>query len=160
MDDGRVSFVRNMNKVEFGEDGEVYCKLFSQYTILYSWRGAGMGYIEKCANHLNSLSDEVIDRLCEASIRYCNDFCDMVGEKPPEFKNVRDVLKLVQPNGLSIPKPKDENMPVIDLELNCDWEEEHGMQWIIRNDEVLYVGAYNGENPWGDFTEKKEWNYA
>ena len=119
-----------------------------------------MGYIEKCADYLNSLSDEVIDRLCEASIRYCNDFCDMVGEEPKKFENIRDVLKLIQPNGLSIPKPKDENTPVIDLELNCDWEEEHGMQWIIRNNQVLYVGAYNGEDPWGDYTTKKVWNYA
>ncbi|HEX3047589.1 MAG TPA: hypothetical protein VHY08_22750 [Bacillota bacterium] len=159
MDKSEVSFVRNIQKCEHGEEGEVYCKLFNQYTPLYSWKGAGMGYIEKCAGYLNSLSDEVIDRLCEAAIRYCNDCCDTAGEKQ-EFKNVRDILKLIQPNGLCIPKPKDENTPVIDLELNCDWEEEHGMQWIIRNDEVLYVGPYNGEDPWGDYTRKKEWNYA
>lgn len=160
MEESKVLLLRNIENVKEGQEGEVYCRLFHQYIKLYSWKGAGMGYIEKCAAYLNSLSDEIIDRLCEASIRYCNDFCDMVGEEPKKFENVRDVLKLIQPNGLSIPKPKDENTPVIDLELNCDWEEEHGMQWIIRNDEVLYVGAYNGENPWGDFTEKKEWNYA
>ena len=160
MEESEFLLLRNIQNVKDEVEGEVYCRLFHQYIKRYSWEGAGMGYIEKCAAYLNSLSDEVIDRLCEASIRYCNDFCDMVGGEPKKFENIRDVLKLIQPNGLSIPKPKDENTPVIDLELNCDWEEEHGMQWIIRNDRVLYVGAYNGENPWGDFTAKKEWNYA
>ncbi|HEX3045591.1 MAG TPA: hypothetical protein VHY08_12605 [Bacillota bacterium] len=142
MSESKVCLLRNIHNVEDGVEGEVYCKLFNQYTILYSWKGAGRGYIEKCAGYLNSLSDEVIDRLCEASIRYCNDCCDTVNEQQ-EFKNVRDVIQLIQPNGLSIPEPKDENTPVINLELNCDWEEEHGMQWIIRDNEVLYVGPYN-----------------
>ncbi|HEX3047590.1 MAG TPA: hypothetical protein VHY08_22755 [Bacillota bacterium] len=160
MDKSNVPLLRNLQNVKEGQEGEVYFKLFNQYIKLYSWNGAGIGYIEKCAGYLNSLSDEIIDRLCEASIRYCNGFCDDVGEELKEFMNIRDVLKLIQPNGLCIPKPRDENTPVIDLELNCDWEEEHGMQWIIRNDRVLYVGSYDGVNPWEDFTEEDEWNYA
>ncbi len=89
---------------------------------------------------LNSLGNGVIDKLCEASIRYCNDFCDSIGEDLTDFI--------------------DENTPVVDLELNYDWEKEHGMQWIVRDDQVLYVGAYEGEDPWGDYTMKDEWNYA
>ena len=39
-------------------------------------------------------------------------------------------------------------------------EEEHGMEWIIRGNKVLYVGSFNGEDPMGDFSLKNEWNYA
>ena len=85
MSESKVCLLRNIHNVEDGVDGEVYFKLFNQYIKLYSWKGAGMNYIEKCANYLNSFSDEVINRLCEASIRYCNDFCDMVGEEPKEW---------------------------------------------------------------------------
>lgn len=34
------------------------------------------------------------------------------------------------------------------------------MEWVVRGDRVLYVGAFNGEDPWSDYTEEQEWNYA
>jgi len=141
-------------------EDEVYFTLFDQYINLYNWDGASAEYERACANYLNNLSDTVIDHLCEASIRYCNDFLDAIGEDPKQFENSRDVLALIYPNSLSIPDPKGQAEPVIHMELNCEWEEEHGMEWVVRGDKVLYVGAYNGENPWSDFEPKASWNFA
>jgi hypothetical protein len=64
-------------------------------------------------------------------------------------------LKHIFPSLLIVPFSNGLNEPVIHLELNCTWEEEHGMEWIIRGNKVLYVGSFNGEDPMGDFSLKK-----
>ncbi|RXZ79559.1 hypothetical protein EBB07_22725 [Paenibacillaceae bacterium] len=149
-----------MRATETGIEAEVYFALFDRDIEVFIGEGVTEEYANRCAAYLNALSEEVISELCLASIRYCNDFLDGIGEEEQTFEKPADVLRLVYPNSLNIPEPQNGNEPVIDMELNCDWEIEHGMQWIIRKDKVLYVGAYNGENPWGDFSEKDEWNYA
>jgi hypothetical protein len=151
--------IRNMHEGELGPEGEVYFGLFEKYINLFNWDGASDAYALTCAQYLNNLDDALIDHLCEASVRYCNDFLDDIGEEPKQFAKPRDVLSLIYPNSLSISNPEGRKNPVIHLELNCAWEEEHGMEWIIRRNKVLYVGAYIGGDPWGEF-EPEEGNYA
>jgi hypothetical protein len=152
--------VRNIHEGDYGQEGEVYFSLFEKYITLFNWHGADDTYVMKCAHSLNNLSEVVIDHLCIASIRYCNDFLAGTGQEPKQFNTSRDILPLIYPSSLSVPNTKDPAIPVIHMELNCEWEEEHGMEWIIRNDKVLYVGAYNGSDPWGEFEPKDSWNYA
>lgn len=157
--------VRNIRQEHLGQEGEVYFALFDKYISLFNWQGADEAYVLKCAQYLNDLDEQIITHLCEASIRYCHDFLDAIGQEPKHFNDPRDVLALIRPSSLSIPKPhvlkpQGEDVPVIHMELNCAWEEEHGMEWVIRDGKVLYVGAYNGENPWSDFQPKESWNYA
>lgn len=139
--------------------GQVFFALFDRYIPFVVEDAATVEYVTQCAEYLNSWSDETIDALCLACIRYCNDFRDMVGEDLIEFASPRDVLKLIHPSSLIVPNPEHPE-PVAQLELNCDWEEEHGMEWILRGTEVLYVGGFNSQNPWGNFLPKKSWNYA
>lgn len=61
---------------------------------------------------------------------------------------------------LIVPDPEQGDEAVIHLSLNCEWDREHGMEWIVRGGEVLYVGPFHGEDPWRDFTVKEPWNYA
>lgn len=153
--------IKNVRNELYGQEGEVYFALFDKYISFSNWKTARDTYVVECGEYLNSISfnDSIINHLCEASIRYCNDVLDTIGEEFKHFENLKDVLILVEPNLLIIPDSK-RSTPVIHLELNCEWEEEHGMEWIIREDKVLYVGAYNDENPWGEFNNKDSWNYA
>jgi hypothetical protein len=152
--------VQNLREGQHGQEGEVYFALFEKYIPLFNWRKANDAYIMKCADHLNSLDETIIGHLCRASIRYCNDFLDAIGQEQKHFNKPRDVLSLIYPSSLSIPEPKEESIPVIHMELNCEWEEEHGMEWIIKDGKVLYVGAFNGLDPWAEFEPKDSWNYA
>lgn len=141
-------------------EGKVYFKLFDKYIDFFAAGASDTKYIEICAEYLNSFDEKIIADLCSASIRYCNAILQIYGEKPYEFDNSKDVLRLINPACLVIPDPQNNNEPVIHLELNCSWEEEHGLEWIVRNNSVLYVGPYYGEDPWADFAVKTEWNYA
>ena len=50
---------------------------------------------------------------------------------------------------LGLEKPE-ADIPAFDIECGCDWEEEHGMEIIIKGDELLYIGEYAGLGPWAD----------
>jgi len=154
-----VKLIKNTESGEFGIEGEVFFRNFDKYIAL-SIEDDNIVFAQKCAEYLNELSDEVINSVCAASIRYCNEFLNAVGEPTKSFENPTDILSLIYPSVLLVPYPENENQPVIHLELNCEWEVEHGMEWVIRDNKVLYVGAFNGENPWDDFSEKETWNYA
>jgi len=152
--------IRDLTQGEFGEDGIVRLTLFDKDVDVHIEDGGSVAYAQKCADYLNSIPAAVIDDLCAASIRYCNMFRDDIGEPPLTFTCNMDVLRIVCPSVLIVPVSDDDSDPVVHMELNCDWEEEHGMEWIIRGDKVLYVGGFNGQNPLGNFTVKDSWNYA
>ncbi len=150
-----------IKNIEIGEceiEGEVYFRMFDEYIAL-SVENDDLHFAEMCANYLDGLQAEVIDELCRASISYCNSHLEAIGEPLKSFSSPQDILKLIHPSVLLVPYPEG-GEPVIHMELNCEWEPEHGMEWIIRNDKVLYVGAFSGEDPWSDFDEKAPWNYA
>ena len=153
--------IKNLKTNEYSElEGEAYFELFDRNILVYIDQDADIEYAELCITYLNSLSKELINQLCKASIRYCNEFLDDIGEDIIEFSKPTDVLPYITPNTICIPCPKNKSEPVIDLELHCTWEEEHGMEWIIRSEKVMYVGAYNGINPYGDCDVGEDWNYA
>ena len=153
--------IKKLKRNEYSElEGEAYFELFDRKIIVYIDPDADIEYADLCITYLNSLSVELINTLCIGSIKYCNEFLDDVGEDIIGFSKPTDVLALIIPNSIFIPKPKNKFEPVIDLELNCKWEEEHGMEWIIRNEKVMYVGPYYGINPYGDCNIGEDWNYA
>lgn len=141
-------------------EGEFYFSLFNKYIQFCVERKAGIEYVRSCVEYLNSLDGNVINALCLASIRYRDEFSDMIGEETVAFSNPRDVLSQIIPKILIVPNPENSDEPVAHLELDCEWEEEHGMEWIIRGSSILYVGGYNGQNPWMDYSDKDSWNYA
>lgn len=155
-----MELIRNVKTGRYGLEGEVFFALFDKYIGLSSDDSTSLEYVAKCAHYLNSLNPAVIDSLCLASIRYCNDFLSAVGEERRVFVNPRAILGIIYPSVLLVPAPAGSGEAVVHLELNCEWEEEHGMEWIVRGDEVVYVGAFNGEDAWGDFSTKEGWNYA
>ena len=154
-----MEIIRNIESGEFGIEGEVFFRRFDKFIAL-SIEDDNIDFAEKCANYLNELSDDVVDSVCEASIRYCNSFLEAIGELPKACDKPSEVLGLIYPSVLLVPYPENESEPVIHMELNCEWEPEHGMEWVIRGNKVLYVGAFNGEDPWSDFSQKETWNYA
>ncbi|SES44958.1 hypothetical protein SAMN05518872_11625 [Psychrobacillus sp. OK032] len=153
--------IKNLKTNEYSElEGEAYLELFDLNIKVYIDQESDIEYADLCITYFNSLSEGLIDEICKASIRYCNEFLDDIGEDIKEFSKSTDVLPLITPNTFYIPHPKNKNEPVIDLELICSWEEEHGMEWIIRDGKVMYVGPYNGVNPYGDCDIEEDWNYA
>ena len=137
-----MELIRNLDDANMGE---VYWRLYRRYISLFIENEADDAYAWRCARALDELDDAVVERLCAASLRY---------------RAARGVLERIEPGELIVPDPEQGDEAVIHLSLNCEWDREHGMEWIVRGGEVLYVGPFHGEDPWRDFTVKEPWNYA
>lgn len=152
--------LNNIRKDGYFVRADVYSPLFNKEVSVTMDAEDHIGYAESCITYFNAFSDDLIVRLCEASIRYRDFFLEYIGEELIVYESARDVLNHITPLTFTIPNPENGDEPVLHMELNCEWETEHGMEWIVRGDKVLYVGGYDGIDPWGDFTKEDEWNYA
>lgn len=154
--------ITDIIKTDYGLEGKVEFRLFNKTINVLMNENIDLKYANLCAENVNNLDEKIINRLCQYSISYCNDFCDDVGEEPYEFNTLIDVLNYVRPTSLIINTPKDTNKIAFHLELNSDWEVEHGLEWTICNGKILYVGSFENENGWKEISYYKElnWNYV
>ena len=147
--------------------GTVYFPLFDADIEVSIHDKAPVQYAERCAEAVQNLSASVVDELCAASIRYCEDIRKLYLDEGwdfgvPEGVSGRAILDYVSKDGtLNIDPPEGDGVG-FRFELNCDWEEEHGLEWSILNSEVVYVGSFSDENPWRgrDYFKTASWNYA
>jgi len=135
-------------------EGEFDFSLFKTETnVFIDMEESDIDYVNKCIENLNSLSDEIIDKLCEYTIRYCEDFREYFEDEEidiPKGIKGREILKYVKPVCLGIEEPDSEDIIGYSIELNVAWEEEHGMEWVIKNNKVMYVSIYSGKGAWCD----------
>ncbi len=159
--------ITNIEKNEFDENelkGLMHFSLLDTEISVAIRENVSIEYAEKCAQYLVELSDVIIEKLCEFSIRYCENMREYFDEMEVSIaENIqgREILKHIDPNTLIIEVPKSDEI-AFHIELNCDWEEEHGMEWSIRNNQVLYVGSFSDETPWRDkkYFKEASCNYA
>lgn len=104
-------------------------------------------YVEKCIEYINNLSQLLLNKISERAYKYydfirneCGDVDDILPEK---------IMEHVHPLNIFVEKPE-VDIPAFDIECGCDWEEEHGMEIIIKGDELLYIGEYAGLGPWAN----------
>lgn len=156
--------IGKLKEGEFGLEGLADFPLFQKQITVYIDKDAPIEYAEKCADYLALLDNNVIDKFCEASIRYCEDNREYFEDEQidiPENISLRDILRYIDPINLSIEKPESGSI-AFHMELNCDWEPEHGLEWTINDGDVLYVGAFHSESPWQskEYFKEAGWNYA
>jgi hypothetical protein len=152
--------IKDIVKNEYHEvEANVYFNLFKKDISISSYED-DIEYIQSCADLLNSFDEKLIEQLCLSCIRYCNAVLNFMDEPIKKFDNIRDVLKLIYPSVLLIPETPQSREPVVHMELNCQWEIEHGMEWVIRGDKILFVSSFNGEDPWRDFDDDDDFNFA
>ena len=155
-----MEIFKHTNGKYSGTEYSILVDMFPKPVEIWMEEHSNLDFANECALILKNLSVPVKRHLCRACELYCNDFLDSVGEPLLQFSDEFSVLDNIDPSTLIIPVSDRSHKPVVHMELNCKWEPEHGMEWIVRNNAVLYVGPFNGEDPYGDFSEQHPWNYA
>ena len=61
---------------------------------------------------------------------------------------------------ICIEEPENENIVGFQLSGNCDWDAEHGIEIIILDDNLLYLGAFEDNSPWYDYDKNDKWNFV
>lgn len=165
--------ITNIHKEDDGMEGNVRWELFDEELEVIINEGTDIEYAEKCAEALNALSEKTVQLIYEAAKQYCLYFMELVGTDGDEFDDMgikvtegtpAEALKSeIYPATLIVDAPEDESEDErigIHLECNCSWEQEHGMEIIIIDGKLVYLGAFNGCYIWGDFSPENEWNYV
>ena len=137
--------------------------LFNKIVEIVKEEGVTREYVERCVDHLETLSDEVITKLCQASLIYCEENRESFFENDiyiPKKLPDRTILKYITPLILTIDKPIDDRIGYR-FECDCLWDKEERLEFTILEDEILYVGKVHEESPWQDPNKLKEkpWNY-
>ena len=161
--------VKALGKVGTYIEGKVYCRLWDTEIDVDLYDDVPLDYVEKCAEAMNAMPDELVDAICRAAKKYCLEFLDAVGGAAengidltvPVDENTppREMLKCFAAGSLIVDLPEDPERIGYQLSGNCDWEEEHGIEVVILDDRLVYLGEYTGESPWTDHSEES-WNAA
>lgn len=156
-----MKVIEDLSKEEHGMSGTVRSKLADKNLEVWIEEDVSIEYVNLCAKSLSSIDDNLIEDICKAAISYSEDFCEMVGQEPPKIEKMRDILQYVEFGSMLVDEPEDKSVPVVHLTGGCEWEPEHGIEVIIRNGELIYLGAYNGAWAWGELEHYEEdYNYA
>lgn len=158
--------ITDIRKTELGIEGKLYSKVFNTEIEVMIDEEVDIEYAQKCAEHFNNLSSEMIETICRGAKAYCLDFMEIASgdwdeeltipvtsETPP-----LEMLKCFSPTLLIIEEPDDENKIGYQLECNCDWEIEHGMEIDILDNKVMYLSSFNAYSPWLEY-DTDESNY-
>lgn len=161
--------VKPLGKVGTYIKGKAYCKLSDTEIDVDIYDDVEIEYVEKCVDAMNSMSDELVDAICRAAKKYCLDFLDEIGgaelneidltipvdENTPSL----ELLKCFDIGSLSTDVPKDSSKIGYSLSGNCDWEEEHGIEIVILDGKLVYLGEFSGVLPW-EILSGEDWNCA
>ncbi|WP_025181211.1 DUF6985 domain-containing protein [Leptospira interrogans serovar Szwajizak] len=120
-------------------EGKVWFALLNTYMDFSVENSVNVDDVFIVAKRLNSLSSEVIDECCAAAMRYRTAFLKVIGKPDLPIAQKSDILKCIYPGTLIISNSNLSNdSPVIHLELNCEWEPEHGMEWNGLSREIQF----------------------
>ncbi|ORX77205.1 hypothetical protein BCR32DRAFT_329017 [Anaeromyces robustus] len=151
--------IRDIKKNDCFYEGILYCPMFGKDIKISYEETVDKSYAEKCAEHLTNLNDDFIDKICKRISDYhqfmlkewCDEFVKEINEKVPVDISGRDILNYVKNPTLNIFPPK-EGIGY-SIEGLCEWEPEHGIDIIIRDDRLLYVGQAECLGSWADDDE-------
>lgn len=161
--------VKQLGKVDTYIEGKVYCRLWDTEIDADLYDDVEIEYAEKCANAMNEMPDELIDAICRAAKKYCLEFLDEIGGAElneidmtiPVDENTPpiEMLKCFDVGSLIVEVPEDPTRIGYQLSGNCDWEEEHGIEIVVLDGKLVYLGEFSGVSPW-NYHAEESWNCA
>lgn len=95
-----------------------------------------LDYAEDCIEHFNSMTDDIIDEICQRIIKSLK----LIGAdfELSEFENVRDILNYCWFTSMTVDVTEDDGISYV-IEGEGDWGEVVG--FVIKNGSLAYVGA-------------------
>lgn len=164
--------LKNAFKNEFGEiEGTAFFPYFNKEIDVICRGEAAPEYIEKCLKYLEEADEVLISRICRYAEFFLKDMLENTsvgetggGEAFP-YDNRLDLLKYIHFETLYIEAPPksiadSSEIRVLNLAGSCDWQEDEGLQCLVRDGSVVYLGYFEDLSVWGDYSERYIGNYV
>lgn len=91
------------------------------------------------------VSDTIVDLLFnsygEIKSGYIEEFGGEISDAFPDIKSKTDLKKLVGIVSVNIHQVSKDGIPYIGVEMGCDWEEEHGLGFLLHGQQVVDLGG-------------------
>lgn len=161
--------ITDIHRGEYGIKGKTRWELLDTEIEVGIDDGVSIEYAEKCAEALNSLSDDTVKSIFEAAKRYCLYFIDLCGDEWDDWnemnfkvtkKTPAEKLKSeITPTSLIVNVPEDERIG-FHIGGSCTWDDEHGIEITILDGKLVYLGEFQGRDAWSSFKLDDEWNFV
>ncbi|GAB1541082.1 hypothetical protein NUACC21_37520 [Scytonema sp. NUACC21] len=147
---------------EGGSEGSIYFAFFDCTVPVFVSKKID-DYDKRCIEAFFDWGETIFIKLQSASFEYYKDYSDacdglddLIIGSPPE------IWQYCKPINIHFESSdEDPNSTFVDVELDCDWEPEHGMQWLVKNTNFLmYVGPYYGNASPNQKVDRSLGNYA
>lgn len=149
------------------EDFKFFSEIFNTEMVFSAEDEVSIEYTQKCMEHFQNLSPEMLMTICKGAKAYCLDVMENTGNDFAEELAIPvnadtpplEMLKCFKPTVLYVQEPEDENKIGYQIGADCDWEIEHGMEIDILDDKVVYLSLFNGYSPWLEYDDDDTDNY-
>ncbi|MDE7478439.1 MAG: hypothetical protein K2M91_10900 [Lachnospiraceae bacterium] len=164
--------LKNRYKNEYNEiEGTAFFPFFNKDITVKCRKGVSLEYAEKCLHYLEKVDEKLILQICKYAEFYLKDTLEntSIGElyydekEPFPHDDLLDLLQYFQFEILYIeepPAPFADSFEVLNLYGGCDWQEYEGIQCLVKNGEVIFLGGYNSWSVWNDYSKDYIGNYV
>ena len=150
--------IKNLKEQDqFFLSGTVFAPMFGKEIDVLIEKEVDTDYAECCAEAFAGLSDAEIDLICRRICDYHRfmldewneEFVLEINEKVPAGVSGRDILNYIENPTLTVMEPQGDGVGY-SVAGCCEWEPEHGIEFIIKDNELLYVGQQECLGAWAD----------
>lgn len=142
--------IQNLKSTKYGIEGTMECPLFQTEMDVAIDNEEDVEYAQKCADYLCNMPQDTLLRLCQYIIRYCEDYREFFDDEvqiPVHVEGVQ-IIEYFVPSVLIVEKPDDPSIIGFHVECGCDWEVEHGLEFTIKDNKILYTGPFDAMPAW------------
>lgn len=122
-------------------------------------------YAARCVQWLAETDESLIREICQYALYYLQDTLEstsigeLLDEEIQHIQDPLDILRYMAFGSLAIDPPSDEesaDIPVLNLGGGCDWQEDEGLQCLVKNGHVVYLGGWDDLDIWRSASLKEE----
>jgi len=164
--------LKNIFTNEFGQtEGTAYFPYFDRDITVICREGVPLEYAESCLAYLEEVDETLILQICKYAEYFLKDTLEntSVGELDDEesfpYEKPLDLLQYMSFETLYIEKPSEsiensDQIKALNLSGGCDWWEDEGLQCLVRDGRVIYLGYFGDLSVWGDYSRMRIGNYV
>lgn len=140
---------------EFGSmTGYVEFPYFQTQIEVVCSEGVTAEYAAASIRWLGEVDEVLVKEICQYAMYYLQDELEstskgeLLGEDIQQIKDPLEILHYMAFGSLYIKPPMDAALPVLNLGGGCDWQEDEGLQCLIKDGHVVYLGSWNDMDVW------------
>lgn len=166
--------LRNAFKNEFEEmEGTAFFPYFDKEITVICREGVSSEYAEKCLQYLEEVDETLILQICKYAEFYLKDILvnTSIGEyyyderEPFPHNDLLGMLQYFSFEIMYIEEPPasiadSREAKVFNFYGGCDWQEDEGIQCLVKNGEVIFLGGFGNLSVWHDYSEDYIGNYV